>query len=86
MRFLFALQILFGLLMMLQGAIVAVRPHALLDQVLTEAKMQDDQRRDATLAILKKAVGSDPVVWLGGGTAVSIMGVIGLASKPKPPA
>ena len=71
------MQFVFGPLTALKSLVVAARPYALLDTVLTPAEILNNVRHDATLAILKKAVGRD-----------HIMGLLGAATRtlslPKP--
>ena len=53
-------------------------PYVQLDAVLTQAELVDDEKRIATLAILKKASGNLGLFWLAMGVVVSVVSAIGL--------
>jgi hypothetical protein len=86
MRFLFVLQMIFGVLLILSCMLAVARPHALMDVVLTQPELHDQRKFNETLALLKKGAGSDSTVLLLGGAAVFVTGAVSLVAIRRPPA
>ena len=76
----FALSLLIGLWCFLCGLTVdTMMPHFMLDAVLTPDELADEQTRNRTLAILKKANESSTApYWFGTGVMILIISAIGL--------
>lgn len=54
------------------------RPYFQLDALLTNAELNDDDTRQATLALLKQSNNSDAILWSLAGVVVSALSAYGL--------
>ena len=78
MKALFIFQLLLGLALIFAAIAAEAVPYALLDVVLTPSELQDEAKRGATLAILKKGAGFGPSALMVGGATVFITAAVGL--------
>lgn len=77
----FAGLLVFGTLILAVGAFVEPRlPYLQLHRVLTPEELQDESKRAATLAVLKKARGNGWLFWSSVGFLVVSLSVVGLVA------
>jgi hypothetical protein len=68
------------------GLIMPILPYFQLDAVLTPSELADPQKVASTLALLKKAVGNEGLLWALGGLVVIVTSVIGYRATNDLPA
>ncbi len=73
-----------GVCFMLAAVVlVPALPHFQLDGVLTPQELADVQKRDATLALLKRASGNTSLLWFAAGLLVTSCAGVGLAASRR---
>jgi hypothetical protein len=76
-----AAQLIVGLLLLVVGIFVMpYMPYFQLDRVLTPTELADDNKRTATLEMLRKASGNQWLLWTIAGTTTVVLSVLGLLS------
>src|SRR5579883_173765 len=75
----FIVLIAVGLGFLFVGLLVKpIMPYIQLDRVLTPEELLDPNKRDATVALLKKAAGNEWLFWTASGLVVTVTSGIGL--------
>lgn len=75
----FILLLIIGLGFLLIGLFaIPMLPYFQLDAVLTPADLADQSKKEATLAVLKRAGGNAWIFWSGGGLLVVCFSILGL--------
>jgi hypothetical protein len=82
-RFILFLHLLLGVWLGILGLVAHVRPHMLLDVVLTQDELRDWDKLDATLELMQKGAGSDSLWLLLSGVFLVCTSVVARA-KLKP--
>lgn len=81
-RILLILQLSVAGAMAFWGMIIRIRPHMLLDVVLTQEELRDHEKRDATLDLLERAHGYDSELSLFFALVIASISLLGLWLHP----